>query len=556
MIFPDFPGKEYFNLIINFFALALVLFTIFSEPILFTQNVSIYFFYGILSIFISFVILLYNFKKNKIVKEILGALVMSLIFTINDYLYARNFIDTFFLLPYGTIILILISSISISKILNIFYKNILESLPKDKVKYDKSYFPKSIQNLFPQLEFFEDQLKVELISLYIIVVDKNPHFIRNNDFSTQILLEISSEIETLGGVLESYNNEILEISLPYNFIDIQALFTKVKQFIKNTIPDFFESMQFIFFIDKKYITIEIQGKNKYYLEIEKNSQEETYHQIINFLKKASRYDQQIYISATDSFIKSLNTKNNRMIYQIENQKETKTIFELFLEEDKNLTHKIATKNFLQQVIVSYYRKDYSTSLRIIKEIYYKSEPDLLMLFYMNQIIHQLFLTFFHTKERIKFSLAYRTNFKFIDFQHSLLIYILENLQYYLDNIEYYQFHDFLKLFEFFKDFIFVHFATEEFCLRINQYSDLENHKKEHNYYKKELENYFKFLQESSSNYPHKKRKYQNIVQVKEYLHKWFIEHLLLTDIEGYGKEIKNKNFLEDWIYFEIHQTEY
>lgn len=526
--------------------------TIFGNTIVFTTHLIYYqIFMLLIATYLTYLVFINARKKVPgALESFLGGLILY--FTvINDILHARSTIQTAFLTTFGLFCFILFHSFMISRIFEVSYfsiKSFLKNLRKENLLL-KRFFPENLIKLIEvEIEKFPlKKVEKEIVIVEIVVV--NPDInkeIDNYIFLNENLNEILNLSHQYNGILERYDNQCLTFLFPTKEFDLKDYLNILFLNLEHLKRKNFEFFCIIHIDDVIFEPLEIKDHLTYKIII-KN--QKLIDKILVFIKSL-----QINFAITEPVIEMFRLFHQyeeiRYIENIKFDSKNISIYELYtnrLEIDRKLIM-LFQKEYMD-AINAYKKKNYLNALEIFRNIYLKSNENLLYLYYLNKIFLDIKDSYILGETSFKLQenyFKYEIGNPLIDLHHQFLFRIILLINNYTHQKNEFKpdIMEIKKIIDFILIVAKIHFLTEEYLMKSMKYLQLEEHQKEHHSFLITLE-YFK----EQLNQKDWQQIQNTIEKLSNYLSKWLVEHISYADLNGYARFLKEKDkkLFSNWL---------
>lgn len=541
-----------------YFFIELILF----PPMVFTSHLIYFQIFLILFSIYLIILLLYNVRLKKVgsYEALFGGLIL-LLFTINDILHARSIIQTAFLTTFGVLIFILLNAFSISRIFELTFLNIkyIINRLKEENQILNALIPEKFLLLFNlnKNDVFKlnHKIKENLIITCIQITPNDNKNLSNFFISKEFISKIITISKFYHGELEKYDEESLIFLFPLNKFEILNYLNEVFTLYKTTNYNDFLLSIVIHEDEVEFEPLKIGNEIIFNIFLRNK----------NILKKMLEISHTFNISILLSepimnqyhLLENLN--DIRFVKNFEFNNYKIPLWEIYeFDNEKLKDHKSETKKDYIQALKFIQTKSFLDAIELLNNIYKNNIYDLLYLYYMNQILFEPSIIKFIDDILIAYEKPFNFNYdvgnKLINYQHELLIKCIIKLNSSIKKesvIDKYQFIEdtltFLKLYS------IVHFATEEYLMKIINYENLKEHMIEHEVFISTVESFFTQIlwhktHKEKDIYTFNDIKISMIESIANYLQNWIINHLLISDIQGYGKHLtqKEKILFDNW----------
>lgn len=530
-----------------FFLLEVIITTpyVFTNHLIYNQILIL-----IISIYILFLIFYHTFKKTIGALEVLiGSLILFLTL-INDIFYSRTEISTAYLFPFGFVLFFLLQSFMLSKIFEISFfriKELFENLKKENVLLSK-FLPKDLLEIFEiNTQNLQNQIiKKELVLIKILFLPKEKNL--NPNIGGEFFSETLNLLNSYEGILHRYDNDAFILIFPKKFDNIFYFLDSFYNFAQSNYNAFKEGFDFFIVIDIQDVelkTLIVNQKISFHINISDL-------EIFNLMEKIS-IDLSLNFISTEIFIKELlnfkEIEEVRFILDMNHNHKRISVWEIYYW-DKKADKKNLYKKDVIKAVELFKENQFKKSLEIFYRILEQFPEDLITVFYL----HQIFLKLqkennYDSSFEFEKMIYKNTEINILDNHHSFFektLYQLKRIIHF-GKIQEEVMNNILDKMEIYSK---IHFAIEEILLKKWNYTKLDIHIEEHRGFIRTLEK-FRFQITDLNNKKEEALLNQIYNDLLNYLTSWILSHLQYADIEGYSREIPDKEKWKKWIDFEF-----
>lgn len=504
----------------------------------------------IISLYILFLIFYHTFKKTAGALEVLIGSFFLFIAMINDIFYARTEISSAYLFPFGLVLFFLLQSFMLSKIFEISFfriKELFENLKQENILLSK-FLPKDLLEIFEiKTESIQNQtVEKELVIIKILFLPKEKNL--NHKISGEFFSETLNLLNSYEGILHRYDNDAFIFIFPKKFDTIFYFLDSFYNFIQLSYKELKEVFDFFIMTDIQKVELKsilVNQKINFNIDIPQL-------EIFNLMERIS-FDLSFNFISTGIFIEELfvfkEIEEVRFLLSINFNHKRIPIWEIYYWDEK-AHKKNLFKNDINKAIELFKEKKFKESSEIFCNVLNQFPEDFITVFYLNQIFIEVQKendnnsNFDFEKEIYK-----KTEIKIIDNHHLFFektLYQLKKLIHFGEIQE----EVIKKILDKMEVYSKIHFAIEEMLMKKWNYHKLDLHIEEHKGFISSLEN-FRFQITDLKNKKEEALLNQIYNDLLNYLTSWIFSHLQYADVEGYSKEIPDKERWKKWIDFEF-----